>query len=59
MDRLDHLQRFYRQGLTSGSEIEDGTAVRVVSSEGYRHVVRPLRKLEDASADKGEEGRQG
>jgi membrane-bound serine protease (ClpP class) len=49
-----------RVDAVSESEwIEDGTAVRVVSSEGYRHVVRPLRKLEDASADKGEEGRQG
>jgi membrane-bound serine protease (ClpP class) len=49
-----------RVDAVSESEwIEDGTTVRVVSSEGYRHVVRPLRKLEDASADSGEEGGQG
>jgi len=49
-----------RVDAVSESEwIEDGTAVRVVTSEGYRHVVRPLRKLEDASTDQGEEGGQG
>jgi membrane-bound serine protease (ClpP class) len=37
-----------RVDAVSESEwIEDGTTVRVVSSEGYRHVVRPLRKVED------------
>ena len=49
-----------RVDAVSESEwIEDGTTVRVVSSEGYRHVVRPIRKLEDASADRAEEGGQG
>jgi len=37
-----------RVDAVSESEwIEDGTAVKVVSSEGYRHVVRPLRALEE------------
>jgi membrane-bound serine protease (ClpP class) len=36
-----------RVDAVSESEwIEEGTAVRVVTSEGYRHVVRPLRALE-------------
>ena len=49
-----------RVDAVSESEwIEDGTPVRVVASEGYRHVVRPLRKLEDASTDKGEKSGQG
>lgn len=37
-----------RVDAVSESEwIEDGTAVRIVSSEGYRHVVRPLREAEE------------
>ncbi len=37
-----------RVDAVSESEwIEDGTAVRIVSSEGYRHVVRPLQAVED------------
>ncbi len=36
-----------RVDAVSESEwIEDGTVIRVVSSEGYRLVVRPLRPLE-------------
>ena len=37
-----------RVDAVSESEwIEEGTAVRIVSSEGYRHVVRPLRDAEE------------
>jgi membrane-bound serine protease (ClpP class) len=32
--------------VSESAWIEDGTAVKVVSSEGYRLVVRPLRTLE-------------
>jgi membrane-bound serine protease (ClpP class) len=39
-----------RVDAVSESEwIEDGTAVKVVSSEGYRHVVRPLRAPDEGS----------
>lgn len=45
-----------RVDAVSESEwIEDGTAVRVVSSEGYRLVVRPLRPLEPEKSEKSEE----
>jgi membrane-bound serine protease (ClpP class) len=37
--------------VSESAWIEDGTAVKVVSSEGYRHVVRPLRVLDDGSGD--------
>ena len=44
-----------RVDAVSESEwIEDGTDIKVVSSEGYRHVVRPLRAMEDISEE--EEG---
>ena len=44
-----------RVDAVSESEwIEDGTAVKVVSSEGYRHVVRPLRAMGKMSEE--EEG---
>jgi membrane-bound serine protease (ClpP class) len=44
-----------RVDAVSESEwIEDGTDIKVVSSEGYRHVVRPLRAVEDISEE--EEG---
>ena len=43
-----------RVDAVSESEwIEDGTSVKVVSSEGYRHVVRPVRSLEEGSGDEG------
>ena len=37
--------------VSESAWIEDGTMVRVVSSEGYRHVVRPLRPLEKGSGE--------
>jgi membrane-bound serine protease (ClpP class) len=37
--------------VSESAWIEDGTMVRVVSSEGYRHVVRPLRSLEEGSGE--------
>lgn len=37
--------------VSESAWIEDGTTVRVVSSEGYRHVVRPLRNLENGSGE--------
>lgn len=41
-----------RVDAVSESEwIEDGTDIRVVSSEGYRHVVRPLRPLESEESE--------
>lgn len=37
-----------RVDVVSESEwIEEGTEIRVVSSEGYRHVVRPLKDMEE------------
>jgi membrane-bound serine protease (ClpP class) len=40
--------------VSESAWIEDGTDIKVVSSEGYRHVVRPLRAVEDISEE--EEG---
>lgn len=40
--------------VSESAWIEDGTAVKVVSSEGYRHVVRPLRAVEEESEGSGE-----
>lgn len=37
--------------VSESAWIEDGTMVKVVSSEGYRHVVRPLRSLEEGSSE--------
>jgi membrane-bound serine protease (ClpP class) len=37
--------------VSESAWIEDGTMVRVVSSEGYRHVVRPLRPLEEGAGE--------
>jgi len=37
--------------VSESAWIEDGTMVKVVSSEGYRHVVRPLRPLEDGAGE--------
>ncbi len=42
--------------VSESAWIEDGTAVRVVSSEGYRHVVRPLRALEEETTEEDEAG---
>ncbi|MFW6200189.1 MAG: NfeD family protein, partial [Gemmatimonadota bacterium] len=35
--------------------IEAGTPIRIVSAEGYRHVVRPVEVVEGAGAEVGEE----
>jgi len=37
--------------VSESAWIEDGTMVKVVSSQGYRHVVRPIRSLEEGSSE--------
>jgi membrane-bound serine protease (ClpP class) len=37
--------------VSESAWIEDGTMVKVVSSQGYRHVVRPIRSLEGGSSE--------